>query len=59
MPIGRTLQPRQCNGKKMEQKQIQKQVPFLQKAQKTLYFNAKQIAAALFVDYDTYGKWRR
>lgn len=43
----------------MEQKRIQEQIIFLQEAQKMLGFNAKQMASALCVDYDTYGKWRR
>ena len=46
-------------GGTMTTKQTQNQIDFLQKAQETLGFNAKMMAAALCVDYDTYGKWRR
>ena len=37
----------------------QQQINFIERTERVLGFNAKQMASALFVDYDTYGKWRR
>ena len=43
----------------MTPEQKQQQINFIERTERVLGFNAKQMASALFVDYDTYGKWRR
>ncbi|WP_129352084.1 hypothetical protein [Solidesulfovibrio carbinolicus] len=43
----------------MTPEQKQQQIEFIKRSEKILGFNAGEMARALFVDYDTYGKWRR
>lgn len=43
----------------MTPEQKQQQIEFIERTERVLGFNATQMAAALFVDYDVYGKWRR
>ena len=43
----------------MTTEQKQQQIEVIERTERVLGFNAKQMSAALFVDYDTYGKWRR